>query len=131
METTGEDDFDGLMLKASERVHDGQTVFERRNNRAELSAIRHILVDEFQDFSEPFFRLINAIKTQSPDAALFLVGDDWQAINGFAGSELRFFVNVDQYFGPTSRLNVVTNYRSQKNIVRAANTIRICQNSAL
>ncbi|WP_342841635.1 UvrD-helicase domain-containing protein [Candidatus Lucifugimonas marina] len=123
LNATGEDDFDGLMLNASKQVLEGKLTFERRKRHGNLGALQHILIDEYQDFSEPFLRLVKAIKDQKQAASLFLVGDDWQAINGFAGSELRFFLNADQYFERTNRLNVVTNYRSQENIVRAANRI--------
>ena len=57
----------------------------------DLKQIRYVLIDEYQDFSELFYRLVQAVREQNPRARFFCVGDDWQAINGFAGSDLRFF----------------------------------------
>ena len=45
------------------------------------------MIDEYQDFSLPFFRLVQALRTLYPELKLFAVGDDWQAINRFAGSD--------------------------------------------
>ena len=47
-----------------------------------------IIVDEFQDISAGRLRLINAILEQNPDAKLMVVGDDWQSIYRFAGSDI-------------------------------------------
>ncbi len=54
---------------------------------------------------------------------LFCVGDDWQSINGFAGSELIFFEEFEEYFPDYKRLYMVTNYRSGQSIVEAGNTL--------
>jgi superfamily I DNA/RNA helicase len=68
-----------------------------------------------------FFRLIKGIRSMNPLAEFFCVGDDWQAINGFAGSELRFFEDFEEYFSQTRRLLIDTNYRSSVSIVEAGN----------
>lgn len=120
---TSEDDFDGLMQRAAQSVADGNTAFERRTGRGDLKRIRHILIDEYQDFSELFFRLVEAIRKQSPQAQFFCVGDDWQAINGFAGSDLRFYESFSSYFAPSQRLHLLTNYRSNAAIVEFGNRL--------
>ena len=56
------------------------------------------MIDEYQDFSELFYRLMDAVREQNPRVRFFCVGDDWQAINGFAGSDLRFFQNFEHLF---------------------------------
>ena len=120
---TGQDDFDGLMQKAAARVNDGSVSFERETEKGDLSKLRHIFIDEFQDFSDLFYRLISAIFKVNPSVELFCVGDDWQAINGFAGSELRFFENFEEYIGTARRLNMRTNYRSHSTIVSIGNAL--------
>ena len=123
LDATGEEDFDGLMQRASEKVRSGATVFDRRSERGDVRALRHILIDEFQDFSELFQRLVTAIRTWTPGAAFFCVGDDWQAINGFAGSDLRFFRDFGELFGDFSDLSISTNRRSEKRVVEAGNAL--------
>jgi DNA helicase-4 len=48
---------------------------------------------------------------------LFCVGDDWQSIMGFSGSNLDFFVKFNEYFDHPSRTDLSMNYRSCKSIV--------------
>src|SRR3546814_12212697 len=48
-----------------------------------------ILVDEFQDISDPRANLIKALKHQKPFTKVFAVGDDWQSVYRFAGSDIR------------------------------------------
>ncbi len=121
-ETNGED-FDGLMQRAINVIQNGQTVFERTNERMDLKSLNYIFIDEYQDFSFLFHRLTNAIRLQNPRALFFCVGDDWQAINGFAGSDLRFYEKFGNYFPSSERLYVATNYRSEKSIVDIGNEL--------
>lgn len=87
-----------------------------------ISDLKYILVDEYQDFSYLFFSIIQAIRSVCPDAHLFAVGDDWQAINRFAGSDVNYFIDFAKYF-PEDVINIplVTNYRSDRRIVENAN----------
>jgi len=122
---TGGEDFDGLLQRAIKSVYDGKTIFERKNERVDLKVLRYIFVDEYQDFSDLFHQLTKAIQAQNPDAKCFCVGDDWQAINGFAGSDLKFFKNFKHYFPSSESLGISTNYRSMKAIVAVGNTLML------
>jgi DNA helicase-4 len=123
LEDRGEEDFDGLMQKAVEVLASGQTIFSRRLGTGDLKSLRYIMIDEYQDFSELFYNLIAAIRKQNPQALFFCVGDDWQSINGFAGSDLRFYQNFHQFFQPSQQLNISTNYRSAYSIVGIGNKL--------
>lgn len=123
LSATGEDDFDGLMQRASANINAGQTAFRRKSGNGDLNALRYICIDEFQDFSDLFFRLLTAIRIQNQNVELFCVGDDWQAINGFAGSDLRFFQDFKKYFGESRKLDISTNYRSSRSIVDIGNAL--------
>jgi len=79
----------------------------------------HILVDEYQDISEQRYKLIRNLLAQNPRCKLFCVGDDWQSIMGFAGSNLEFFVNFEKYFENPAVTKISTNYRSVRAIVEA------------
>lgn len=65
------------------------------------SPFRHILVDEFQDIAAGRARLIRALKAQHADACVFAVGDDWQSIYRFAGSDIHIMRNFGREFGGT------------------------------
>lgn len=89
--------------------------------RAILAHKKYILIDEYQDFSQLFLSAVMAIRRIAVDAKLFVVGDDWQAINRFAGSEVEYFKNFEGYFGDDCRrLEISTNYRCDYEIVDAA-----------
>lgn len=120
---TGDEDFDGLLQKAADRIRGGVYTFANRSSVGYITSLKHVCIDEFQDFSELFHRLIDALRAANSAISFFCVGDDWQAINGFAGSELRFFENFEQYFGSSRRCAIPTNYRSAKTIVNAGNAL--------
>lgn len=123
LSATGEDDFDGLLQQAIELIDKGDTCFVRKTERGNLKTLRYVFVDEYQDFSELFYRMISVVRKQNPHVEFFCVGDDWQAINGFAGSDLKFFKNFKDYFDKFERLNISTNYRSLRVIVGTGNAL--------
>jgi DNA helicase-4 len=56
-----------------------------------------ILVDEFQDAAKMRIDLVEQLAAQHPgQVILFLVGDDWQAINRYAGSDIEIFRRFSQ-----------------------------------
>jgi DNA helicase-4 len=119
------EDFDGLMWRSVSLVREGRTRFVRDKGReqGDVARLRFVMIDEFQDFSQMFFELVNAIRSVNPSVEFFCVGDDWQAINGFAGSDLRFFTDFARYFRCTSQRYVRTNYRSPASVVEVGNAL--------
>ncbi len=86
-----------------------------------LQQKKYLLIDEYQDFSQLFLYEVFAIRSVAVEAKLFVVGDDLQAINRFAGSEVGFFKNFEKVFGDDSkRLVLSTNYRCGYEIVSVA-----------
>jgi len=121
-------DFDDLLMQAIRRVHESQgecTVCVEHTHSTCMNELRWILVDEYQDFSPLFNKLIQAIRHYNPNVRLFCVGDDWQAINGFAGSELEFFAKFEEYVGQARTAQLLTNYRSQKAIIENSNALMV------
>ncbi|MFH1644034.1 MAG: UvrD-helicase domain-containing protein [bacterium] len=121
-------DFDGLLVNAIKKVKgegkNSKIVY--CNEKKEVGSIKHILIDEYQDFSELFYKLIDEIRKVNPEISFFCVGDDWQAINGFAGSDLKYFNNFEsEYFKGGCRVNLLTNYRSNKVIVWRSNRLMV------
>jgi DNA helicase-4 len=116
-------DFDQLMLNAAEMIRDGRTGFKSARGNGDICQIRHLLIDEFQDFSHLFDELRKAIVARSPEANFFCVGDDWQAINKFAGSNLRYFTGFHETFEPSVRKLITRNYRSCRRIVEIGNQV--------
>jgi len=89
----------------------------RKKDELYRNVFDHILIDEYQDISTQRSLLIKALMDKNEGCKLFCVGDDWQSIMGFTGSNLDFFVNFDQYFDHPARTDLTVNYRSCKSIV--------------
>lgn len=75
------------------------------NNATELikssqyqSPYDYIIIDEYQDISKARFQLIKSLLDQKPNTKLFCVGDDWQSIYRFAGSDIGLFTNFENHF---------------------------------
>ena len=70
---------------------------------------RYVLVDEFQDISAGRMKLLQALKRD--DTAYFLVGDDWQSINRFAGSDVGLLRNCGDYLGHVRTRTLTKTFR--------------------
>lgn len=125
LDAEDKEDFDGLMFRAANSVAGGQTTFKRhlKNQQGDLADLRFMLIDEYQDFSKLFHSLVEAIRNRNPNLQLFCVGDDWQAINGYAGSDLKYYRDFSNYFPSTEQLYVSTNYRSSAGVVGIGNAV--------
>lgn|GEM_PF-2306249 len=98
--------------------------FGSKDNHSSISELKYLFIDEYQDFSMLFNQLVQAIRKKNPKVLSFCVGDDWQAINGYAGSDLKYFTSFSTYFGDNSRnLAISTNYRSERKIVELGNLV--------
>ncbi|HIF26245.1 MAG TPA: helicase IV [Micavibrio sp.] len=82
-------DFEDMIARATDHVRAGRY----------QSPYKHLLVDEFQDISQGRADLLCALKDQHTDARIFSVGDDWQAIYRFAGSDIHLMRNFGKEFG--------------------------------
>lgn len=93
-------DFNDLINRAQEKIAAGQY----------LHSYKYLIIDEFQDISLNRYELLNALKKQSY-CKLFVVGDDWQSIYRFTGSDLTLFRRFEYYFGHTVTKKIETTYR--------------------
>lgn len=113
-------DFNILMSRATRILN--CDISDPNPAQDKVKGLKYLLVDEYQDFSYLFFSIIQAIRKLCPAAHLFAVGDDWQAINRFAGSDVDYFINFQTYFPEdVTNIPLVTNYRSDRRIVENAN----------
>ncbi len=96
----GEIDFTDAILLATQLC--------RENKRNDYD---YILVDEFQDISFDRYAFLSSLRREMPQTKLFCVGDDWQSIYRFSGSDLTLFTRFEEYFGYTKECNIETTYR--------------------
>jgi len=71
----------------------------------------YIIVDEFQDISVDRYNFLKVLREGNPPAKLYCVGDDWQSIYRFSGSDMALFNQFPEYFGATEINKIETTYR--------------------
>lgn len=71
----------------------------------------YIIVDEFQDISVDRYNFLKVLRGNTPPAKLYCVGDDWQSIYRFSGSDMALFNQFQKYFGETDINKIETTYR--------------------
>jgi len=107
-------DFSDLISKAITILERNKKILKRYQRK-----FCYILVDEFQDVNYGQIRLLNILKGQSNN--LFAVGDDWQAIYGWRGGDVKYILQFKKNYQSSCRtITLPFNYRSDSNIVRAA-----------
>lgn len=82
-------DFNDMIGKATEYIVSGRY----------QSPYKYIMVDEFQDISAPRNALIKALLNQDPDNGFYCVGDDWQSIYRFTGSDINIIAEFEKNYG--------------------------------
>lgn len=100
LQQSGQIDFTDAILQATDICQ-----------RSHPVSFDHIIVDEFQDISVDRYGFLKALRESTPPAKLYCVGDDWQSIYRFSGSDMALFNSVPEFFGPTEINKIETTYR--------------------
>lgn len=98
-------------------------IFLGNSNIAEYyrNYFKHILVDEYQDTNILQFVFLQQLS--GANGNICVVGDDDQSIYGWRGADINNILNFDKYFENTKIIKLTKNYRSQQNILIAANKL--------
>lgn len=99
-------DFSDMINTATDIVSTGHKVGQ----------YKYVIIDEFQDISIARYKLVKAILNQT-EAKLLCVGDDWQSIYRFTGSDISLFTNFESYFGYTSIMRLEKTYRNAQQLI--------------
>lgn len=99
-------DFNDMILKSSQYIAEGRFIPQ----------YKYVIIDEFQDISYSRFMLVKNTLDKS-GAKLFCVGDDWQSIYRFSGSDIDLFVHFQKYFGSISRTDITKTYRNSQELI--------------
>lgn len=102
----GEVDFNDMINLAAEYVQTGKYIHP----------YRHVIIDEYQDISQSRYRLLAEMRQQK-DYRLFCVGDDWQSIYRFSGSDIGFILNFEKYWGASEISRIETTYRFPQSLI--------------
>lgn len=99
-------DFNDMINMATKYVEQGKYV----------SPYKYVIVDEYQDISKARYSLLCSMR-ESNDYDLFCVGDDWQSIYRFAGSDIGYILNFEQYWGSSEISKIETTYRFTQKLI--------------
>ncbi|MBR0158297.1 MAG: UvrD-helicase domain-containing protein [Clostridia bacterium] len=80
---------------------------------------KYIIVDEYQDISRQRFDLVTALH-EVCDAKIIAVGDDWQSIYAFSGSDITLFTKFAEKMGYAKMMKIVRTYRNSQEIIDIA-----------
>jgi len=80
---------------------------------------KYIIVDEYQDISRQRFDLTKAL-SEVTDAKIIAVGDDWQSIYAFSGSDITLFTRFAEKMGYAKMLKIVKTYRNSQDVIDIA-----------
>src|SRR5882724_2026498 len=109
-------DFAELLLRCFELLSKNEILREHYRAR-----FKHILVDEFQDTNRLQYFWLKLLA--GPDNSIFGVGDDDQSIYAFRGARAGNMFDFEKDFHVDKIIKLEQNYRSQGNILDAANAL--------
>ena len=105
-----------------------QTLQEIKVNehlRRELSQIKYLIVDEYQDVDDLQEKLIQIFATMGTN--ICVVGDDDQTIYQFRGSNADNMITFSERYANVKQVRLEQNFRCGKRIIDVADTV-ICKN---
>lgn len=80
---------------------------------------KYIIVDEYQDISRQRFDLVSALSDVT-EAKIIAVGDDWQSIYAFSGSDITLFTKFIEKMGYARLLKIENTYRNSQEVIDIA-----------
>lgn len=108
-------DIDDLIIKTIELLNSCE------KTRSDISRIKYILIDEYQDINPSQFRLIKSLYAFTEN--ICAVGDIDQAIYAFRGACIEHFLNFEKDFKGARYVFLKDNYRSSATIVDASQAL--------
>lgn len=100
-------DFDDMILKAKEVLSQVSLPY------------RYIIVDEYQDISKSRFLLVKEMANKC-QSKVIAVGDDFQSIFAFAGSDITLFTDFKKMMGKATQLKITHTYRNSQQLIEVA-----------
>ena len=80
---------------------------------------KYIIIDEFQDIARQRFNLTKRL-SEITKAKVVAVGDDWQSIFAFAGSEIGLFTRFLELMGSGVEMKITHTYRNSQELIDIA-----------
>ena len=100
-------------------INDSARILKEVKEMKQKLDFKYIIVDEYQDISRQRFDLTKAL-SEVTDAKIIAVGDDWQSIYAFSGSDITLFTKFAEKMGYAKMLKIVKTYRNSQDVIDIA-----------
>lgn len=100
-------------------INESARIVQEEVIKGEKLDFKYIIVDEYQDISRQRFNLTKELSNLY-DAKIIAVGDDWQSIYAYAGSDITLFTNFCETFGYGEELRITRTYRNAQEVIDIA-----------
>ncbi|MCM1517367.1 MAG: UvrD-helicase domain-containing protein [Pseudoflavonifractor sp.] len=100
-------------------INDSAKIIREEKLNGTRLDFKYIIVDEYQDISRQRFNLTKEL-SKLCNAKIIAVGDDWQSIYAYAGSDIRLFTDFKSTFGYGLELRITKTYRNAQEVIDIA-----------
>lgn len=100
-------------------INDAARVLREKQITNEKLDFKYIIVDEYQDISRQRFDLTKEL-SKICNAKIIAVGDDWQSIYAFSGSDITLFTHFCSIMGYGEELKITKTYRNAQEVIDIA-----------
>lgn len=100
-------------------INDSARILREAEEQKLLLDFKYIIVDEYQDISRQRFDLTKEL-SRLCNAKIIAVGDDWQSIYAYAGSDITLFTHFKETFGYGLELRITKTYRNAQEVIDIA-----------
>lgn len=100
-------------------INESARVLNEVKEMKEKLDFKYLIVDEYQDISRQRFDLVKSF-SEVTDAKIVAVGDDWQSIYAFSGSDITLFTKFEEKMGYAKMMQIVRTYRNSQEVIDIA-----------
>ncbi len=109
-------DFDDLISRMVDLLKGQKEIRQKWQDQ-----FKYVMIDEYQDTNAAQYALVKLLTNNQRNIAV--VGDDWQSIYSWRGADFRNILNFEKDYPDCQTIKLEQNYRSTKNILRAAHNV--------
>lgn len=103
----------------ADMINDANFLLAEMDKQGINLSYKYIVIDEFQDIARQRFNLTKRL-SDITQAKVVAVGDDWQSIYAFAGSDITLFTRFLELMGSGTQLNITRTYRNSQELIDIA-----------
>lgn len=100
-------------------IHYAYSNMERLQKNNKNINYNYVLIDEYQDISCQRYSFSKKI-SDFFNAKIVAVGDDWQAIYSFSGSDIELFTKFKELLGYDAEIKITNTYRNSQELINLA-----------